>query len=109
MGSMNNMFTAFDKVLKAEQEQERLQHEQAKQNEKALDFLGSSKGHEDEPEEVPNGKQQQREDPREKSLPNENTLNDNLRVGNVGVAMSEEMKESFRAETFEEVKESEEQ
>lgn len=108
MGSMNNMFTAFDKVLKAEQEQERLQHEQAEQNKQSLDFLGGSKGHEDEPEEIPNAKQQQREDPREKSLPNESTLNDNLRVGNVGVAMSEEMKESFRTETFEEVKESEE-
>lgn len=95
MGSMNNMFTAFGNVLKAEQEQERLQHEQAKQNEKTLDFLGGSKGHEDEPEEIPNAKQEQRESTREESVQNENSLTD-------------EMKESFRAETFAEVKESEE-
>lgn len=91
MGSMNNMFSAFDKVLKEEQEQERLQHEQAKQNEKTLDFLGGCKEHEDEPEDVPNAKQQQREVPRKESVQNENTLTD-------------EMKDSFRAETFEEVK-----
>ena len=97
MGSMNNMFSAFDKVLKVEQEQERLQHEQAKQNEKTLDFLGGGKEHEDEPDEIPNAKQQQRESAREESVQNADTLTD-------------EMKDSFRTETFAEVKtESEEQ
>ncbi len=91
MGSMNNMFSAFDNVLKAEAEQERLQHEQEEQNKQSLDFLGGSKEHEDEPKEIPNAKQPQRESAGEESVQNKDILND-------------EMKESFRAETFTEVK-----